>query len=188
MRDMLRSQLQEDTAAIWTDAKLNNYLNLGLQFMQTAVLAHNPEAFLEIDRTDYYENDDGLVPKPLGCIRIKDVKVKYDGDSAYVFAVKKRNDEIEGYIEAYTSSTMEDEPIWSNYGNWIRIWPEADADSTDGVELVFVPTLTMGADTDVPHLALHLHEGVVYRAKEIALGGPPDKFDIDLDHEAGWGF
>jgi hypothetical protein len=177
MRTMLRRQLQEDTASQWSDATLNSYLNLGLQFMETAVLQHQPEAFRQVDRTTFYVADEGLIPKPIGCMRVIDVKVKYPDDTAYTFAVYRRNDQIEEAIDAYESSTMESEPYWSIYGHWVRVWPEPATDATDGIELIYVPTLTMGADSDVPLLHLHLHEGIVYKAKSVALGDTDEESD-----------
>jgi hypothetical protein len=177
LRAMLRRQLQEDTASQWTDATLNGYLNLGLQFMETSVLQHDMEAFIQVDRTDVLVADEGLVPKPVGHIRTIDVKIKYANDSAYTFATFRRNDQIEDLVEASTSSTVESEPYWSTYGQWIRYWPLPTATSTDGLELIYVPTLTMGADSDVPLLNTHLHEGIVYRAKAIALGDTDEESD-----------
>lgn len=175
---MLRRQLQEDTASQWSNATLNSYLNLGLQFMQTAVLQHDPEAFFEIDRTDFYDADNGLVPQPVGCIRINKVKVMYDGNDSYLTATWKRNDVIDQYEEDLDEADYVDEPYWTMKGQWIRIWPEANATTiTDGIELLFVPTLTMGSDADVPLINLHLHEGIVYRAKSIALGDTDEESD-----------
>jgi hypothetical protein len=145
--------------------------------METAVLQHDPEAFIEVDRTNLLVADAGLIPKPVNHIRTIDVKVKYATDTAYDFAVFRRNDQIEEAIEAYESSTMEEEPYWGTYGQWIRIWPVPTADSTNGVELIFVPTLTMGADSDVPLINTHLHEGIVYRAKSIAIGDTDEESD-----------
>ena len=72
MRNMLRRRLQEDDGIEeqWTDSQLNDYLNQGLQFMEAEILKYQPEAFTQIDKTDLYADDNGLVPMPVGAITI----------------------------------------------------------------------------------------------------------------------
>ena len=72
MRDMLRRRLQETTPKQWANADLNIYLNLGLQFVQTAVLQTSPEEFLSVSTASMVANDN-LIPKPIGMLTLKKV-------------------------------------------------------------------------------------------------------------------
>jgi hypothetical protein len=165
---MLRRRLQEATAKQWSDANLNTYLNLGLQFMQTAVMQVSPEEYLSISTADMVA-DDNLIPKPYGMLSIKKLELKYPTDSAYVKATKARNDEIDALVtadlDAFSSYYR-----YAPFGRWIKYWPTPSANATAGMKLTWTPTLTMGADSDVPDLHTNLHEGIIYRAQEVALG------------------
>jgi hypothetical protein len=174
MRQMLRRRIQEDQGyeEQWTDANLNTYLNLGLQFMETEVLKYMPEAYMQIDQCDLYDADNGLAPVPVGCISVKEVW-RYDADANgnYKKSEKRSNFWIDTY-ESDVGLTTDDNvtEVWAPFGRWIRYWPQNGTTTvTNGMRIKYVPVLTMGADSDVPDLHLNLHEGAVYRAQQIAL-------------------
>ena len=167
MKDLLGSQLQDTGDTEWSDARKNLYLNLGLQFIQTKILEINPEAYQEISKTDivYSGGDfDDLIAKPQGLLRILKVWLKYSTDTDYVQATHKRRDQL-------ISAGNNNDPsyLWAHKGRWIQIHPVPLASSTDGCRLEFVPTLSMGADTDVPDVPLVAHRGIVYAARLEAL-------------------
>jgi len=176
MRALLERQLQDTGNAVFSDANLNTYLNFGLQFMQSSIMQVDPEAFLEIATTNLISTGDWpmLYPKPQGLIRVMKVEIQEAGESSYTRAYKRRNDQIDDFVAGNTTTTQKH---WAQKGRWIRIYPTPSAASTDGLRLTFVPSLTMGADTDVPDLPLHLHKGIVYAARLDALGDTDEDVD-----------
>jgi hypothetical protein len=175
---MLRRRLQEATAKQWTDAALNEYLNLGLQFLQTAIMQVKPEEFIYISSANLVE-DDNLIPKPPGLMQIKRVYLMYSGETTYIKAEKWRSDKIEEMV-LDTSLTSDSDRYYAEEGRWVKIWPTPSAASSAGMKLWWVPTLTMGSDSDVPDVHLNLHEGVVYRAQETALGDTDEITDPNV--------
>ncbi len=177
MRSMLERQLQDTGNAVWSTANLNTYLNLGLNFMQTAILQVDPEAYFEVSRTNMISTGSypDLYPFPQGMQRVTKVELQYSTDDTYSQAFKRRNDQIDQFVLGNTETTQNH---WAKKGRWLRIYPTPVAASTNGIRLTFVPTLTMGADADVPDLLLTLHKGIVYAARIDALG------DTDEDTDA----
>jgi hypothetical protein len=176
MRSMLRRRLQDVGAVSFETADLNTYLNLGLQFMQTAVLQGNPEAFQEISTTNLITTGDWpeLYPKPVGLLKILKVEVDYNGDGTYSQLKKARNDQMDQFVLGNVETTLS---RWSEKGRWIRIYEPPETAVADGLRLTFVPSLTMGSDTDVPDLPLILHKGIVYEAQLEALGDTDEDMD-----------
>jgi hypothetical protein len=171
MKTLLARQLQDDNHAIWTAAVKNDLLNRGLEFIETAILQHNPEAFLEVSTANMiYANDgyDDLYAKPIGLMSIKKVELKYAGETTYSEAKKLRNDQLIEFTEDAVSGV--DEGFhWAPFGRWIRIFPVPTATSTAGIRLTFVPTLAMTVDADVPDIPSLMHIGIVYAARMMAL-------------------
>ena len=58
---------------------------------------------------------------------------------------------------------------WTLEGQNILIDPTPTASVTGGLELTYVPMLTMGSDDSVPDLPINLHYGIVVVAQYIAL-------------------
>lgn len=176
MRDMLERQLQDDSNQVFTVANLNTYLNFGLQFMQTAVLQHDPEAFIEISTapTTASGTYDELYAKPQGLLSVVKVELDLDGDGTYVLAEKRRNDQLDLFEKGTVTTSLEH---WAPKGRWIRVYPVPTSVVATGIRLTFVPTLTMGDDADVPDLHLHLHKGIVYAARMDALADTDEDTD-----------
>lgn len=176
MRDMLERQLQDDSNQVFSVANLDTYLNFGLQFMQTAILQVDPEAFQEISTapTTASGTFDDLYAKPQGLLSIVKVELDLDDDGTFTQAFKRRNDQIDAYAAGTTATNDEH---WALKGRWLRIYPTPTVVVSAGIRLTFVPTLTMGADADVPDLHLHLHKGIVYSARLDALGDTDEDMD-----------
>jgi hypothetical protein len=60
---------------------------------------------------------------------------------------------------------------YAHKGRFFAIYPTpTTAAAGNLMKLEWVPTLSMGSDSDVPDLVTDLHEGIVYRAEMISLG------------------
>ncbi len=183
LRTMLRRQLQEVTAAKWTDAVLNSYLNLGLQFVQRRIMAINPEFVIYTDLTNVVSAQSNY-PKPIGTKF--DCNVYYKSSTtATKFTKLKRIPYLD--IAEFLTAGVSPTNLTSAYaikGRFLVIWPTPTANVTNGLKLESVPTLSMGADADVPYdIVTDLHEAIVYRAGMIALRDtdePGDLFTAEL--------
>jgi len=177
MRDTLERQLQDDSNQIFSVANLDQYLNQGLQFMQTAVLQSDPEAFQEISTAPTTAADDGyddLYAKPQGLMQIVKVELDLSGSGTYTQAFKRYNYQIDAFVNGSETTSLQH---WSTKGRWLRIYPTPTVVVAAGIRLTFVPTLTMGADTDVPDLHIHLHKAIILAARMDALADTDEDVD-----------
>lgn len=166
---MLRRRLQEVTAAQWTDAVLNDYLNLGLAFMQGKIMEIDPlfvvytdDTILSATISDY--------PRPDGCMFEIFLRISEDGGTTFSDPLIKADlNELYDTAETYDFS-YSGEQHYARKGRFFRLASLPAADRANGLEITYVPTLSMGADTDVPDIHTIIHEGVVYRGEMIALG------------------
>jgi hypothetical protein len=180
---MLRRQLQEVTAAKWTDATLNLYLNLGLQFVQRRIMAINPEFVIYTDYTNVVSAQ-ASYPKPIGTKFECNLYYKSSSTAtSYTKLSRIPYLDIAEFLHANVSP-VNLESAYAIKGRFIVIWPTPTSNVTDGLKLEYVPTLSMGADADVPYdIVTDLHEAIVYRAGMIALRDtdePGDLFSIEL--------
>lgn len=167
LRTMLKRRLQDTANAQWSDAVLNDYLNFGYQYMEKRILEVDPMAFIYTD-TASLTNAVPDYPMPANSMWEVGVYIKgAGGDYAWL-------DYIElPWIQAGGSANWDSNPFTSGYsrkGRYLVIYPTPTSTIATGLKLEYVPWLTMGSDTDVPELDVGLHEGIVYRAEEIALG------------------
>lgn len=167
MRAMLRRRLQEDStvAAQWTDATLNDLLNLGLLYMQKKIMAVDP-CFVIYTATTNLVADQAAYAKPANFIFEMTVKTRSTPTADW------DDSDAREYLEYYEIATNEDdnETGYSIKGRFIVLNPAPGSNVTNGLQIEYVPSLSMAVDTDVPDITTMLHEGIVYRAQHIALG------------------
>lgn len=168
LRTMLQRRLQDTENAQWTNAVLNEYLNYGYQYMEKRILEVDPMSFIYTD-TAALTVDVSDYPMPSNSMWEVGVYIRGTVGGAYAWL-----DKIElPWIQAGGSANWDVNPFTSGYGRrgrYLVIHPTPSGTIAAGLKLEFVPWLTMGSDTDVPELDVGLHDGIVYRAEEIALG------------------
>lgn len=164
LRTMLRRRLQEVSAAQWTDSTLNSNLNLGLQYMQRKIQAIDPLWVIYTDTTPLVSSQRDY-PKPVGC--------KFE---VFLYVVAAATDTSQDPLTRvdYESIVKQDEHLdlngsYAHKGRFFSIYPTPSS-TANYLKLEWVPTLSMGSDSDVPDLVTDLHEGIVYRAEMISLG------------------
>jgi hypothetical protein len=193
MRTIVRRILQEETADQWEDSDLDTYLNIGLQWVQRQVMAKDPEAFIWIDTADIV-TDQRYYAKPASMLHEVELGYSEDPTSTEYGRVKR---------VAFDDMRTEQNPRWgvtddmlettagakyAHVGRWFYLGWAPDANITDGLQLIYVPELTMGADTDVPDLHPGLHYGVVLISSIFALNETPEdpgKFQTQLQEIVG---
>ena len=168
LRAMLQRRLQDTANSQWTDAVLNDYLNHGLQYMQKRILEVDPMAFVYTD-TATLTSSVSDYPMPSNSMWEVGVFIRESAGGEYTWL-----DRIERpWLQAGGSANWQANPFPSGYarkGRYIVIHPTPTLTIATGLKLEYVPWLTMGSDADVPEVDIGLHEGIVYRAEEIALG------------------
>jgi hypothetical protein len=169
---MLRRRLQEVTAAQWSDAVLNAHLNSGLSYMEDKILAIDPYAFVYTDTTPTAASQSDYA-KPLGFRYEVALFLSTDGGTTYSKPLELRplyemQESIDSAGNEIATTGLNSDVTFAHKGRFFRLFPTP---SQVGVlKLEWVPTLTMGSDSDVPDLALGLHDGIVFRAEMLALG------------------
>jgi hypothetical protein len=107
-------------------------------------------------------------------MKILKVEMQEADESSYTQCFKRRNDQLDQFVLGNTATSNKH---WAQKGRWIRVYPTPSAASTGGLRLTFVPTLAMGADTDVPDVPLSMHHGIVLAARLEALGDTDEDVD-----------
>lgn len=180
MRDMLRRILMEDSADNWTDTELNEILNLALQSWQDYVLAVDPDAFLQWDYADLTV-DERYYPKPVGMR--SEVELGYKGDTSWtdykpleLYGYQSLRRGIVGTRRESDTDPIPTEPSgkYAHAGDFFFLGWNPAATVSEGLEVSYVPHLTMAVDSDVPDLAIGLHYGVVVEAAIMALDETPE--------------
>lgn len=156
MRTLLRRRINEVTADNWTDGDLNDVLNLGLHKVQQRISMVDPEAIVHIARAPIVLNEE-FVAKPQGFWYEKDVRLLDVSTGKYVSVQP-----LDYYLAKDVSTG---DTVYSHVGRHFALHPIPDASVSAGLEILFVPTLDMAADTDVPDVNLGLHETVVKAAQ-----------------------
>lgn len=159
---MLRRRLQERVADQWTDAELNELLNLGLLEIQKSVLQVDPLAIIWIDVDDIVAGQE-FYEVPPGMWYEFEVGVKTSASDADFTIL----DPCSYHTRRSLSSGA---GRYSRLGKYISIRPIPTGSVVDGLQVRYVPSLSMSNDSDVPDLNLGLHLGIVLWAQILALG------------------
>lgn len=176
LRTHLRRRLQELTPAQWSDATLNDYLNLGYQMMQEEIETLYPEAFLYIDTTDVVAAQRAYAP-PLNMKSPRRFRLKMGAGEEYTDLSESDLDLL--YPNDYEKQTNRSShtPLWALEGQYFVIDPTPSASIADGIELTYVPTLMMGDDSDVPEMPANVHIGIIVGAQYHALSDTANAVD-----------
>ncbi len=177
MRTLLRRRINEITADQWADGDLNDVLNLGLHQVQKRIMAIDPEAFIYIARAPITALEE-FVPKPVGMWYEKAVRLK-DSSTGLYGGIEK--------MDYYLAETLTSgDAVYSHLGRFLAIHPIPSANVTNGVEILYIPVLSMAVDTDVPDVHIGLHDAIV-KAAQLSLlpetGEPFKDLQASLDAE-----
>ncbi len=163
LRTWLRRRLQETSAAVWSDATLNFYINEGLFELGQAITRAEPEFALYEDTRSLIADED-LYLLPTNCERLVEVHLSTDGTNYEQIEYRRRRDQnrIAGVGDEVDTSIQQ---TYSRRGQYIRIWPAPTATVASGLKIVYVPVLSLSADDEVPPIVTSLHRGIVIAAQ-----------------------
>lgn len=167
MRTLLRRRLNETSADLWQDADLNDLLNAGAHRTEKEVLKVDPLAFIYIDQLDIAANQ-VFYAKPQGFWYEMEVGYKDSADVTGYRELVKRP-----YWVARASASG-GEVVYAHLGRFFALYPKPSVSVAAGLQLLYVPTLSMAADSDVLDIHLALHMAVVVEAQLLALGETGD--------------
>lgn len=155
MRTLLRRRLNEVLADNWQDEDLNDVLNLALHRVQKRILTIEPEAFLYIANAPITINQE-FIAKPVGMWYEKEVRLLDTATGLY--------GEIDR-LPYHTAKTLTSgDTAYAHFGRFFAIRPIPAASILAGLQVLYVPTLTMAVDSDVPDVNLGLHDAIVKAA------------------------
>lgn len=176
LREELATILKEPTGGdYWTPAQLNRYLNLGLAFLQKKVLLVHPIAFIYEDSFGLTQNVD-LYPVPSGCITVLRLSANGKRLRRQPEAVVARDNDL-----AAGGTGVKYPYQYGPIGRYLRVGSGKPNETIpSAMRIMYVPTLTMGADADVPDIEENLQMGIVYKAAIFALSGTSEKDQIGL--------
>lgn len=163
IRTLLRRRVQEVTADQWSDANLNELINLAYQRTELDILSVNPQAFMTTYRADIVSGQ-AFYEKPAGFNYEIAFKRLDSANSRYVRM------ECIDYVKGIARQNGESEVQYSHYGTHLMLSPTPSASLASGLELDFVPSLSMTDDAESPKIVHPLHMALVYHAQIIALG------------------
>lgn len=162
-RTQLRRRIREVVEETFSDARLNEYLNVGLSKVQQDVLALDPQAFLYVDRADLVSGQ-ARYAKPTGFWYEVFLKI-LDTDSSEYVPLEKRD-----YRTVVKTVADGETRVYAHFGRWFHIGPTPDTSIPQGIELEYVPLLVMAVDSDVPQVPLQLHDLIVKYAQVECFG------------------
>lgn len=157
MRTILRRRIDDPTddpndGAYFTDAELDEALNLGANRLQRLITIVDPTAFLDISRQNIEANT-WKYPKPTGSWSVLDVRMLNADGTAYV-SLGQPHDvwQLDSVADAGGDKTR-----FGFFGRFIRLAPTPDAAVTDGLEWWYVKsnTLETGAAHDSESYDFH---------------------------------
>jgi hypothetical protein len=164
MRDILRRRVMESSPGEnWDDPALNQALNDGLVKAQEEVMEIVPDAFVHIVQQDLVAAQE-FYARPSG-IWYELFVQRLDSTSSRYVDIEERD-----YALGRIKTDADSEVTYSILGRHFAIHPIPPTTIVNGLQTIFVPTLSMSDDGDVPELHLGLHMLIVLWAHRILVG------------------
>jgi hypothetical protein len=164
MRTLLRRRLQEVEADNWQDTDLNDLLNLGLHEVQKRIVSVDPFAFLWIDTTHLVQGQ-SLYKKPVGFWYEYELNLLDTTANPPRYTRMVRND-YEALRDAGTGNAAQ----YAHAGQYFFIAPAPEAAVASGLQILWMPSLEMAVDSDVPDIHFAMHNAVVVATQLITFG------------------
>jgi hypothetical protein len=165
MREILYRRLSETTPGdSWSIATLNETLNSALAKAQVAVMKVDPMAFVYIANQNIVAGQE-FYDKPAGTWFEVQNKL-LDSSTGRYNRIKREDYALAGERTSDTSNRV----TYSNVGRHFAITPVPTTTIVNGLQTLYVPTLSMTTDSDVPDLKLALHMLIPLWAHRFLLG------------------
>ncbi len=147
MRRLLRRRINDvsENNPFFTDAELNEALDLGAAKVQKAIISLDPTAIIDYSRQNIVANEN-MYPKPIGNWGILDVKVLDTTTGRYTTLGDPISAEDADKLDVTGNTTFR----YAHVGRWIQLTPTPDENRTLGLEWRFIggATIVSGEDQD----------------------------------------
>lgn len=179
IRTFQRRIIMEETEDQFSDSILNDYINFAYQWVEEQVLEVDGTAFVYIDTADIVK-DQRYYAKPANLLT--ELYLEYSETPTvetswkqleYTTLTLMKNPSLSRYCHPEEAITTEVSK-YTHVGGWYYLGWTPPANLTDGLQLIYVPSLVMGDDADTPELHTKLHYAVVLAAAIFALGETPE--------------
>jgi hypothetical protein len=166
LRALLKRRLQSvGPADNWTNSDLDELLNEAYVWVQLQFYQANPDGLIHIDYTTL-EVGNNLYPWPRGFISLKEMGYLDTTDpfgyrdlgAARDFWVNRRQPARPAELSEVT---------WSNLGRHFALFPTPPATIVDAIQMIWIGTLTLANDNDVPEIPFN-HMSIAVRAQIMA--------------------
>ena len=181
-RARLRGWLQEDVADQWSDADLNECINLGIRDAQKVVVALDPEGVKKTYTANIVvpaTGKDAIYSYPAGAWAVIEVATSSDGTN--YTPLRRLSLKV-----ARGGSTGSDGGFVPWDPTHFALFPPPTSAVTNGLRVIVVPTLTVAAETDVLPTPRALDKLVLMNAERLALkkaGESLDKIEAEIQQE-----
>lgn len=145
----------------WTDGDLNEILDVAVHKLQTRIMAVDPSAFVYIDNTPLVANQE-FYPKPNGFWYELVFRILNSSTGLYE-RVSKRDYE---FAESLGTGSG---PVYSHVGRHFAIRPIPATSVASGIQILYVPTLSMATDAEDLPIHFGLHDAVIKQAQVLLL-------------------
>lgn len=162
LRAVLRRRLQEQLADNWTDSELDELINEAYVWVQLQFYQSNPDGLIHIDYTTL-EVDKSFYPWARGFISVKEMGYL---DSSDPLGYRDLGASREFWLTRRQQS-IPDEISWSNLGRHFSISPVPTETISNAIRKIWVGTLTLANDNDVPELPFN-HMSIAVKAQVMA--------------------
>ncbi len=166
MRGLLARFLNDTAQDVWSSAELNTLLNLGLHDVQSFIESTEPDAFLFVDETDILYNV-RFYSKPVGITSERELSISDNPATGEYTKMEVTSFEL-------IRKGMAPERSYAHFGRHFYLSWFPPATIPNGMRVVWVPTLSMATDSDVPDVHMRLHYAIVLAAAIKALRETPD--------------
>lgn len=164
IRAILRRRCQELIADNWTDADLDELINEAYVWVQLQFAQANPDGLIHIDYTTI-EVGRSFYPWPRGFISSKEMG--YLDTSNAQFGYRDLGPPRDFWLNRLVPSTQE--LSWSNLGRHFAIFPLPPATIPNAIQKIWMGTLGMESDNQVPEIPFN-HLSIVARAQMMIYG------------------
>lgn len=165
IRTVLRRNIKDpETGGEFSNAELNDIINLGYSLVQKEVRKFYPEAHLTWDYINTEVGENWYPLPPTFSVTHVGYKASATDTVWTVLGPPKAYRDLAGLVT--TGSTT----YYTRRGQWIGIFPAPTEAVTDGIEIVHNSIHSMSADGETPRVKVPLHLAILYWAKLIALG------------------
>jgi hypothetical protein len=151
--------MQEDIPDNWTNSELDEYINEAYVWVQLQFAQSNPDGLVHVDYTTL-EVGKSFYPWARGFISVKEMGYL---DTTDPLGYRDLGPPRDFWVNR-RQPTEGDEITWSSLGRHFAIFPVPPATVANGIRKIWMGTLTLANDNDVPEIPFN-HTSIAVQAQ-----------------------